>query len=126
MNDHGSKWIRPEKRLAIYARDGHRCVYCGVRRVRPDDVDPFKIGVEYAMTFTLDHLLPRELGGSNDATNLVSACFSCNSARQDCTLRAWFKKLRAKGVDTDKVAARIRRLVKKPLVVERRSVRRAA
>ena len=114
MNDHGSRWIRPEKQLAIYARDGHRCVYGSVRRARPDDVDPFKIGVAYAMTFTLDHLLPRELGGGNDATNLVSA-------RQDCTLRAWFKKLRAKGVDTDKVAPRIRRLV-----VERRSVRRAA
>ena len=25
----GSKWIRPEKRMAIYLRDGLACVYCG-------------------------------------------------------------------------------------------------
>lgn len=28
-NANGSKWIRPEKRLAIYHRDGFACIYCG-------------------------------------------------------------------------------------------------
>ncbi len=110
MNDHGSKWIRPEKRLAIYTRDGHRCVYCGVRLGHP-----VKEGVTYAATFTLDHLIPRELGGTNVASNLVSACFRCDSARQDKSLRAWFKALRKAGVNTDAIGRRIRRLVRKPL-----------
>lgn len=65
-------WIRPAKRLAIYLRDSVACVYCGsdLRNAAPADV-------------TLDHLLPRSSGGSNDATNLVTACRSCNSSRQD-------------------------------------------
>ena len=61
----GSRWIRPEKRLAIYRRDGLACVYCRHTRRR----------------LTLDHLKPRSKGGTNDATNLVTACFRCNSQR---------------------------------------------
>lgn len=66
------RWIRVEKRLAIYLRDGFLCAYCGsaLQDAAPADV-------------TLDHLLPRSAGGSNDATNLVTACRSCNSSRQD-------------------------------------------
>lgn len=64
----GSKWIRPEKRLAIYHRDGFTCVYCGASA---RDV-----------TLSLDHLKPRSQGGTNDATNLVTACLPCNSKRQ--------------------------------------------
>lgn len=65
-------WIRPAKRAAIYLRDGFGCTYCGtdLRNAAPADV-------------TLDHLLPRSTGGTNDATNLVTACRSCNSSRQD-------------------------------------------
>lgn len=64
------RWIRAERRLALYLRDGLACVYCGLdlRDAAPADV-------------TLDHLLPRSAGGTNDATNLVTACRSCNSAR---------------------------------------------
>lgn len=91
-NAHGSKWIRPEKRLAIYARDGHACVYCGAED-----------------HLTLDHVTPRELGGGHEAGNLVTACLHCNSARQDLPLRAWLQTLRDEGVNTDGMAARIRR-----------------
>lgn len=68
----GSKWIRKEKRLAIYIRDGFSCAYCGrdLRGAEPCEV-------------TLDHLLPRCVGGGNEATNLITACRSCNSSRQD-------------------------------------------
>lgn len=68
----GSKWIRPEKRLAIYIRDGFTCAYCGrsLKGAEPHDV-------------TLDHLLPRSAGGGNEATNLVTACGACNYSRQD-------------------------------------------
>lgn len=71
-NVHGSKWIRPEKRLAIYIRDGFQCAYCGrsLKHAAPAEV-------------TLDHLLPRVAGGSNEATNLITACRACNSSRQE-------------------------------------------
>jgi 5-methylcytosine-specific restriction endonuclease McrA len=66
------RWIRPAKRLALYLRDDFSCAYCGqsLRGAAPADV-------------TLDHLLPRSAGGTNDATNLITACRSCNSSRQD-------------------------------------------
>lgn len=68
-NAHGSKWIRKEKRLAIYLRDGLACVYCGR-------------GLE-DVQLTLDHVIPRSQGGLHEATNLVTACTACNSARHD-------------------------------------------
>lgn len=66
----GGKWIRPEKRLAIYIRDSFQCAYCGadLRNANPRDI-------------TLDHLVARSHGGGNEATNLITACLSCNSAR---------------------------------------------
>jgi len=97
-NDSGSKWIRPEKRLAIYARDGFACCYCG-----SED------------QLSLDHLQPRELGGSHEAANLVCACVHCNSARRDTSLRAWFQSLRDRGIDTSKLSAKIRRLTSRPI-----------
>lgn len=74
-NVHGSKWIRPEKRLAIYLRDEFHCVYCGADL---HDATPAEV--------TLDHITPRCQGGSNEATNLVTACRSCNSRRQETAL----------------------------------------
>jgi 5-methylcytosine-specific restriction endonuclease McrA len=68
----GSKWIRADKRLAIYIRDDFRCAYCGrdLKDASPEEVN-------------LDHLLPRSAGGSNEASNLITACKSCNCSRQD-------------------------------------------
>lgn len=97
-NAAGSKWIRPAKRIAIYLRDGYACAYC-----------------RSELRLSLDHLTPRELGGTHDASNLVTSCVSCNSARRDLSMRAWMQVLRDRGVDTTKMGRRIRRLVVKPL-----------
>src|SRR5262245_64074265 len=61
----GMNWIRQEKRLAIYLRDGLACAYCGE-------------GIEDGAVLTLDHVVPR---GGNEKENLVTACLRCNSAR---------------------------------------------
>ena len=66
----GGGWCKPYKRLAIYIRDGFTCCYCG-RDLR--NADPREV--------TLDHLLPRSANGSNECTNLVTACLHCNSSR---------------------------------------------
>ena len=71
----GSHWIRDTKRLRIYARDGFRCVWCGCQVARARD-----LGAPGVRLATLDHVVPRPRG-SNDASNLITACEACNSAR---------------------------------------------
>jgi 5-methylcytosine-specific restriction endonuclease McrA len=74
---HGGNWIRREKRLRIYERDGFRCVWCLRRVATLQDVAKEK----HLALATLDHLVPRERGGSNEAPNLVTACATCNQDR---------------------------------------------
>ena len=52
------------QRDEIFARDGHRCVFCG--QVLP------------AEELTVDHLQARSRGGDRSAGNLVTACGACN------------------------------------------------
>lgn len=61
-------WIRPNSRKKIYKRDKYTCFYCGkdLHGASPQEI-------------TLDHLLSREDGGTNDPENLVTACRHCNS-----------------------------------------------
>jgi len=66
------QWIRADKRLAIYLRDRFTCLYC-CRDLH--DADPADI--------TLDHVVCQSDGGSNDESNLVTACRHCNCERQD-------------------------------------------
>ena len=49
-------------RREIFARDDFTCQYCG-RRTRD---------------LTIDHVMPRRLGGGHSWENLVSACKACN------------------------------------------------
>jgi len=85
------QWITSAKRLAIYLRDEFRCLYCGtnLKVAAPRDI-------------TLDHLLPRSAGGNNEARNLITACRSCNSSRQD---KPWVDF--APGGATDRILSRI-------------------
>ena len=63
----GMNWIRQEKRLAIYMRDGMACVYCSADSTTE--------------RMTLDHVVPFCQGGSNTPNNLVTSCLTCNSSR---------------------------------------------
>jgi 5-methylcytosine-specific restriction endonuclease McrA len=82
-----TRWIRRSTRTALYARDGYTCQYClcavspGVQ-VAPGDVIASVPGTALA---TLDHATPRSLGGSNDRSNLRTACVSCNAAKGERT-----------------------------------------
>lgn len=56
-------------RRAIWKRDGYTCQYCGIKP--PQD------------ECTLDHIVPRSLGGETSWTNCVLACYHCNSQKAD-------------------------------------------
>jgi hypothetical protein len=86
-------WIRQDKRLAIYLRDGLACAYCGV-------------GVEGGAQFTLDHVTAHTNGGHNHDTNLVTACLTCNAEKGCRTLKA-FAKAAAKYINHGLSAAQV-------------------
>lgn len=101
----GQKWIRNEKRLAIYLRDGLSCVWCGA-------------AVEDGVQLTLDHLIPHSAGGKNEATNLITGCKRCNSSRGDRSVEAFATAVAAylnHGVTPDMILAHISQTIARPL-----------
>lgn len=54
-------------RFEVLRRDDHTCRYCGGKA--PD------------VALTVDHVTPVALGGSDDPSNLVTACKDCNSGK---------------------------------------------
>jgi len=52
-------------RRAVFARDGHRCQYCG------------------AHAENIDHVVPRSRGGEHIWENVVAACRPCNTRKED-------------------------------------------
>lgn len=59
----GSTRLWRNTRPAVLERDGYRCHWCG------------------QAANTVDHLIPRARGGTDDPANLVAACGTCNSRR---------------------------------------------
>jgi hypothetical protein len=63
----------PRRRERLWIKEGKKCHWCGrATRLTAEDA---------ADQATIDHILPRYKGGSNDDKNLVSACKGCNSRR---------------------------------------------
>lgn len=95
-NTAGMNWIRQEKRLAIYLRDGLACCYCGK-------------GIENNIQLSLDHLKPRIKNGSHHESNLITCCIKCNSSRQDKKLNAFLKIIAiSKNVSIEDIQKKIR------------------
>lgn len=67
-------WILPKRRLSIYERDGWECGICGDPVDRDADVGD-------NMAPSLDHIVPRSLGGGHESENLRTAHRVCNSRR---------------------------------------------
>lgn len=54
-------------RYEILRRDNHACRYCG--------------GIAPDVALTVDHVVPVSLGGTDDSSNLVTACKDCNAGK---------------------------------------------
>ena len=104
-NYQGMNWIRQEKRLAIYLRDGLSCAYCGD-------------SVENGAKLSLDHLTPHSDGGSNREDNLVTCCCRCNSSRGNRPLKTWCKAVAGyvnHGVKAKDIERHVAECVSRPL-----------
>lgn len=69
-------WISKADRYAIYERDGYTCWLCA----EPIDMSD---GPSENWAPSLDHVIPRSRGGSDDPENLRTAHRYCNSVRSD-------------------------------------------
>ena len=100
----GGKWIRPNKRLAIYLRDRFTCVWCGT-------------SITEEHNLTIDHVVPHHGGGDNEATNLATCCRDCNGWRADTTAEAFaelvFRQYQRER--PEKILARVRAACRTPL-----------
>lgn len=56
--------VSKRRRLRIYERDGFRCLHCSTTE-----------------DLTIDHIVPRRRGGTNDESNLQTLCRRCNSSK---------------------------------------------
>lgn len=63
------KNISDKVRWQVMRRDGFRCRYCGIEAKDAD------------RPLVLDHYVPHSAGGSNDPSNLVTACYDCNAGK---------------------------------------------
>ena len=78
----------------IFARDGGRCVYCGIPARRPGR--GVRRGPDLA---TLDHVKPKAFGGALDRGNIVLACSACNNERGTMDAQT-FRDLKARQKNT--------------------------
>lgn len=63
------KKISDKVRWQVMRRDGFRCRYCGIEAKDAD------------APLVIDHWFPFSAGGSNDPSNLVTACNPCNAGK---------------------------------------------
>ena len=68
-------------RRGVFARDEHRCQYCG------------------ACAESLDHVMPKSRGGEHTWDNVVAACRRCNTKKRDHLLHD--TNLRLQSVPTE-------------------------
>jgi 5-methylcytosine-specific restriction endonuclease McrA len=66
--------VSPSKRRRVFERDEYRCRYCMKDGKATGDI-------------SIDHVIPKSRGGTNDLKNLVTACYQCNNIiKHDKTL----------------------------------------
>ena len=78
-----------KQRLSAHMRDGFDCTYCGKAIAEFDDL-------------TVDHVLPKKHGGTNEAGNLTTCCFKCNQDKGNLILTQYLRAFEIKV--TEKIA----------------------
>ncbi|MES9941738.1 MAG: HNH endonuclease [Candidatus Thiodiazotropha sp. 6PLUC2] len=71
----------PLTNRALFARDGHICLYCGKQYSNRD--------------LTCDHVIPKSRGGTDSWSNVVSCCTRCNHLKGARTPSEWGVELLA-------------------------------
>lgn len=68
-----NRYIDVKKRLAVFERDIYTCQYCG-----------WKNGTNKGdRVLHIDHRIPVYFGGTNKINNLTTACYKCNTSKNN-------------------------------------------
>jgi 5-methylcytosine-specific restriction endonuclease McrA len=91
-----SRMPSAETTRMLFARDGWHCRFCDCRVVPPKARNEMRAalpgairwseaegyhGAFYALSASVDHIVPHSAGGTNQADNVVTACWSCQFGR---------------------------------------------
>ena len=102
------RWIRVEKRYAIYMRDGFACGYC------KRDLSQVSRVIERQLDHIDATILGLTKGGqairNNGQSNLVTACATCNASKADIAFATFVARFAG-------AKERIAGLVKRPIDV---------
>ena len=87
-----SRWVRPKKyrwelKLRLWVRHPY-CAYCG-RKLQLRHV-------------TLDHVIPKRLGGVMNEENVVLACVSCNEKKAGMSFVLFIAKVEKGEIDLER------------------------
>ena len=111
-NRKSSAWISRDLREALYRRDGHRCVYCGIHQY----------DLPNGHHLTLDHKTPaqryRGKFWPNHPSNLLTSCKPCNSAKGERTLAEF-----ARDTERPELDSRMRNHLRKSWQLELEALR---
>lgn len=69
------RWEATKLRMDVFRRDAMACAYCR-RKINLSDAH-------------IDHVVPLSQGGSNDLSNLATACRDCNLSKGARTPEEW-------------------------------------
>ena len=72
--------------LRLLHKQGGRCYYC-------NDSISTQHPQGHPNEATIDHRLPRSLGGDHGRNNIVAACYACNQAKADMTAQQFIAQL---------------------------------
>lgn len=96
--------IRQSRIVAMFQRDNWRCQYCGIRiggnrehfvkfamdidmpELAQGRTDETRNGLYSLLMASYDHITPHSRGGTDDASNLVTACWCCQFGKYKFSL----------------------------------------
>jgi 5-methylcytosine-specific restriction endonuclease McrA len=70
-----------DRRFALFSK---RCAYCSVNASHPRNHGYQRLAE--------DHVIPLSLRGLDEAANIVPACHSCNSSKNDSIAESWYRR----------------------------------
>lgn len=80
--------------LKVWQKTNGLCWYCGIELIQCQMVNNRVL--RNKNTFSVDHIIPKDKGGSNRLNNLLPCCIECNLCKKAKTLEQYRDYLRWK------------------------------